>query len=184
MPTKTPNKEDLPLPKPEQITIAWLKQHVPVGWWKILLVSLIPVVLFVFSLGVIAGNWEPISAWVTKDLEKSLDTSSPKENVDDSDSENVPSLSLRDHLREIRDIVNCRIDLSSKFAADNFRSPQEAARAQRIHERNAMLKRLLMEINRFILQIEQISSTRDIGGNLPPVSPDELNRCLRTVDTR
>lgn len=183
MPTKTPNKEDLPLPKPEQITIAWLKQHVPLSWWRILWVSLIPVFSFLFALGVVAGNWEPISAWVIKSLDRNPQEEK-KERVDNPDSGDVPSLSLQDHLREIRDIVNCRIDLSSKFEADNFRSPQEAARAQRIHEQNAIIKRLLTEINQVTLQIEQISSPRDTGGNLPPVSPDELNRCLKTVDIR
>lgn len=89
MSTKTPNEEDLPLPKPEQITIAWLKQHVPLGWWKIFWISLISVFGFVFGLGFIAGNWEPISAWTTKHLEKSVDPNSPKKNVDDSDSQNV-----------------------------------------------------------------------------------------------
>lgn len=167
MPTKIPDKEDLPLPKPEQITIAWLKQHVPLSWWRILWASLIPVFSFVFVLGVVAGNWEPISAWVIKTLDR-----------------HVSSLSLQDHLREIRDIVNCRIDLSSKFEVDNFRSPQKAARAQRILESNVMIKELLDELNRITFQVEQFASTRDIGRNFSPVSPDELHRCLKTVDTK
>ena len=174
MPTKTPNKENLPLPKPEQITIAWLKQHVPLGWWWTLWASLIFLLCSSFSLGFAAGNWEPISAWVKKNFEKCSDVKCSKDNVDNSDSEYVSALSLRDHLREIREIVNCRIDLSSNLELDD-QSPAEAAQsAQLIQGRKENIERLLTEINRTTAQIEQIASFHETG---TVSSLGDLDRC-------
>ena len=111
-------KRDVDLPDPERVTLGWLKQHLPLGWWRMIFV----VLFFTFGVGFAAGSWDPISTLIMN-LFTTEETSDEGERTEEpeqlkgeptSSSKVHRELTLSDHIREIRPHRKVCIQIYSK----------------------------------------------------------------------
>lgn len=151
----TPTEKNSPLPGADQITLAWLRQHVPLVWWK----GFFGLLVVVFSAGFAVASWEPMASWIqtrlasektdqisTTPSEAHAQTKEPQVSSDE-----VVSISVRKYLKEIRDIINCRIDLPLG----------EHPSSSRIQLTETEMKKILSEAEKRHLSEEEIQQALD-----------------------
>lgn len=165
------NTDDPKLPQPQQLTIGWLIQHVPLAWWW----SFAFLIVSVFGVGCTVGNSEPLSRWIQHLLENRSGKQSTGQETDNLGN-----------LKEIRNIVNCRIDLSTnvtvKLPEHGTKSGRELARTrariQMKSEQTAVIGKLLNEIDRVTMQVSQMLGDR-AGMELGPFPVAEKEEFCR-----
>ena len=187
---KSDHLNDIQLPESRKLTIAWLKQHVPVAWWWAFVVFIITI----FGFGLAVGNWEPISWWMSYHLgnQQIRPAKQGSQSPDAADSSrkksskptktNPQQPDILKNLKEIREIVNCRIDLSTEMT---FQLPEHGtdtkhklAEIQAKSERTAVVRKLLNEIDRVTMQVAQILGKQHVMkmGPFPIVWRQEICR--------
>ena len=169
-----PNDNGIPLPDSRKLTIEWLRTHLPLAWWRI-----IALILFsTFGIGFAAGNWQPVAMWIEGLF------------ANGGSSKKIASApNLVNHLREIRHIVHCRIDLSTKekvllpeHTAQSTRDIAQAqAQLQAKQGRTVAARRLLNEVDRYTYQIYQILESRT-GANLGPYPMTQREKWCKEND--
>ena len=165
---------DVPLPKPNQITLGWLRQHVPLSWWAYIFVIL----GVIFSAGGVLTQWEPIYNYIQNKSNHIPDEAGrvSEEIIKDSPDDAL-SISVWEGMRQIRDMIHCRIDLSFEYREQPSIEQSDTERArvraemQLKTEQLAITRRLLEEIDKHALQIIQI---RKNNSNTEVYSPEVL----------
>lgn len=169
-----PNDNEIPLPDSRKLTIEWLRTHLPLAWWRI-----IALILFTtFGIGFAAGNWQPVVMWIEGLF------------ANGGSSQKIASApNIVDHLKEIRHIVHCRIDLSTKeevllpeLTAESAKDIAQAqAQLQAKLGRTRVVRRLLDEVDRITYQVYEIFVSRT-SANLGPYPMTQREKWCKEND--